>query len=142
SCYRSRLLRVAPEDDVRRPQTARPVALPLAVAAPSEERAVIHMEDFTLRDLVVARIDDKLAFLVDDFGVAMAADEYIHAFPCVGQVLHMIEFATGPPRSCRAVSVVDGVDHALQVAVARPEGHLHNAPSPVEGNAQLLCDLL
>src|SRR5690606_15805294 len=100
------------------------------------------MEDLALRDSAVAGIYHELALLVDDFGVTMAADEYIHAFPCVGQVLHMIEFATGPPRSCRAVSVVDGVDHALQVAVARPEGHLHNAPSPVEGNAQLLCDLL
>src|SRR5690606_10074900 len=120
----------------------RPVALPLAVAAPSEECAVIHMKDLALRDFAVAGIYHELALLVDDFGVTMAADEYIHAFPCVGQVLHMIEFATGPPRSCRAVSVVDGVDHALQVAVAGAERDFKDAAGSIERNPQLLRDLL
>src|SRR5690606_37824254 len=71
-----------------------------------------------------------------------ARNEHIHAFPCVGQVLHMIEVATGPPRTCRAVGVVDGVDHALQVAVAGPEGHLEHATGAVDRDTQLLRNLL
>src|SRR5690606_6387350 len=54
----------------------------------------------------------------------------------------MIEFATGPPRSCRAVGVVDGVDHAPQVAVAGPERDFKDATGAVERDPKLLRDLL